>query len=546
MMMFRRRTESQAPARKPVMVALALILVLAGALRAWHIGFGLPALNDPDEPLFILTPLDMLREGRLNPGWFGHPATLLFYLLALVIVATVTIGGAIGAWANDAQFVAAVFSDPAVIVVPMRALSAVLGVASVWLTWRLGRQIGGVQLGLVAALLLASNPLHVDLSQVIRTDMLATMLVGWSLLHALAIARDGGWRDHVWAGVAAGLACATKWPAMLVLVAAVSAALWQGRGARYRVLVAPLVALATLVIVSPYLLLDHATVLRDLGGEARPAHLGSTGQGLVGNIVWYIAHPLARSVGWAGVALALLGAADLTRDRAAAVTLLPFTIVFLLALSAQSLVWERWFVPLLPVAALLVARGVIALARLVREARRRDMLVGAVAIALAMWQAADAARRLSYRAHDARQAATAWAIAHVAENRTILVESAAFDLLRYRGRILFPFGNDGCIDARAFLAGRPSHRATNRKRTGKAIVDLGHIDAPRLGSCRADYYILSNYGRYRQEAAAFPRELATYRRALAGSRRIATFVPPDPALRAEGRTVEIYRAPGLP
>jgi len=55
--------------------AILLILLLAAAIRIHGVAFGLPGLNDPDEPLFMMTALDMLRSGNLNPGWFGHPAT---------------------------------------------------------------------------------------------------------------------------------------------------------------------------------------------------------------------------------------------------------------------------------------------------------------------------------------------------------------------------------------------------------------------------------------------------------------------------------------
>jgi len=528
-MMFRKETESAAPARKTLL--LIAILLLAAGLRAWHLDFGLPALNDPDEPIFIMTALDMLREGRLNPGWFGHPATLLFYVLALVIVAVVGIGAAVGAWADGPGFVATVFADPGVVVLPMRAVMAALGVTSVYLGYRLGKRIASPATGLIAALMLAVNPLHIDLSQVIRTDMLATVLMSWALLHALAIARGGGTRDHILAGVAAGLACATKWPAILILVAPLSAAI--ASKVPFRTLaIAPLVAIATLVLASPYLILDWPTVVRDLGGEARPIHLGATGHGLWGNLWWYVTHPLARSVTWPGIALAALGTVTLRRD--AAITLLPFTALFLLALATQSLVWERWFAPLLPVVALLIARGIGSIA-----ARSRPAAT-ILTIALALWCAHATIERLDDRADDPRQRATAWLLRNAAPGRTILVESAAFDLLPYRGRLLFPLGTEGCIDIRALLASRPSHKATNEKRRGRAIVDLGHVEASRLATCKADYYVLSNHDRYRRADAAFARERAVYRHVLANTRLVATFTPRYARPPEERRTVEIY------
>jgi hypothetical protein len=38
--------------------------------------------------------------------------------------------------------------------------------------------------------MLACNALHIELSQIIRTDMLATALMLWSIDHALSIAGD--------------------------------------------------------------------------------------------------------------------------------------------------------------------------------------------------------------------------------------------------------------------------------------------------------------------------------------------------------------------
>jgi hypothetical protein len=93
---------------------------VAPALRLWHLGFGLPSLNDPDEAFFVMTALDMLREGRLNPCWFGHLGTLLFYLLAMVIVAVAATGSAIGAVAFAADRTPAVRGDARPVEVSVR------------------------------------------------------------------------------------------------------------------------------------------------------------------------------------------------------------------------------------------------------------------------------------------------------------------------------------------------------------------------------------------------------------------------------------------
>jgi 4-amino-4-deoxy-L-arabinose transferase-like glycosyltransferase len=505
-------TEPCGPARKRFGLALGAVLVLAMALRLWHIGFGLPALNDPDEPVFVMTALDMLREHRLDPQWFGHPATLLLYALALIFVGVGLVGSWLGHWHGTAGFVAAVFADPGVAIVPMRVFIALCGLATIALTCRLGRRGADARTGLGAALLLAVNALHIAQSQVIRTDMLATALTLWASLHALQIARGGGRRHHVIAGIAIGLATATKWPAVLAL-ANVTAS-----GRPRHAWIAPAVAVITLFAVSPYLLIDYTRVLHDLSGEARPHHLGATGHGFIRNLGWYAVHPLAGSFGVVGLALAAIGVVLAWREhRALVLAIVPGTVVQLLVMAGQALIWERWAVPLLPAVALFAA---LALARI----RRLPLWLAALAM-VALPMALTARTRAVMRADDTRQAATAWVRAHVAPDRSVLVEDAAFDLLGRPGRLLFPLGTAGCIDVRATLTRPPSYRHVDNARTGRAIVDLGNVPPALLGTCATDIAILSHFRRYGAEAALFPAEFATYRRVVAQGRIIQSFAP---------------------
>ena len=63
---------------------LAGLLLAALLMRLHGIGFGLPALNDPDELMFELGAIRMMRTPSLDPGWFGHPATTTMELLTLI------------------------------------------------------------------------------------------------------------------------------------------------------------------------------------------------------------------------------------------------------------------------------------------------------------------------------------------------------------------------------------------------------------------------------------------------------------------------------
>lgn len=530
-------TEPLAPARNgspPIWAEKGLlfaILLVAAALRVHGIGFGLPALNDPDEPLFVMTALDMLRSHSLDPHWFGHPGTITFYCLELVILAVGTVGIASGRFADVHALVAAVYADPGILFLPARLFFAAMGVCCVWLTWRLGRRLGGPRVGLMAAAFLAVNAVHIHYSQLIRTDVQASLFMLLATLAALAIARDGRRRDYLLAGLFVGLGCATKWPAAAFLLGPVVAGLWRlGHGHREggRIALSLLAAPVALAIASPYLILDFQTVLGNLAAEARPVHPGATGQGFLFNLGWYLRHPLRESLGIAGLVLAAAGTLRLPlRDRTVAVALLPGPLALLVLTCAQPLLWERWIVPLLPFAVLMLAYALCGIAAWLRRVLGRPLAGAEAMIALLlilpMLQAARAGA--IERTHDTRQMAAAWVRSHAPPGSRILVEEAALDLVQGPWHVLFPLGPAGCVDARAALAGHIRYSDVEKRRAGSPVLDLGHVDPSRLATCRADYAIFSHYESYRENPGLFARELSRYELIARKGRIMAHFVP---------------------
>jgi hypothetical protein len=521
---------------------LYLILLFATALRLWHVNFGLPSLNDPDEPLFLMKALDMLRGGTLNPEWFGHPATTLFYALAALFGAIASVGIAVGVWASPNDFAAAVFANPGLLILPGRLLMVVSGVVCVYLTYCIGRRAANTQVGLMAAALLAVSPLHVELSQIIRTDVPATAFMLLSTFFAVRVAQGGGMRDIIWSGIAFGLACATKWPAALVIVGVECAIIFRAGPILQRLrqlFIAPMVGIITLILISPYLILDYEIVLRDLGGEARPFHLGATGAGWANNLLWYIAHPLFGFLGVAGLVLATIGlAASIVQSRKTASALFAPPVIFLLAISVQSLIWERWAVPLLPYAALATAFGIAWIAGRAPISLGRPLAIMVTGI-LVIVIGGNSITRSGERAVDTRQVASAWVRANVDPDASVVIEHAGFDLLDRPGTLLFPLGRTGCVDARGLLVKRPHYDQVSKAREGGPIVDIGTVNPARIDSCRADYAIFSHYARYTQDAARFPAQVEIYR-TLARRGQVEAVVAPIADVRG-GPVVHIIR-----
>lgn len=526
---------------------LLLILLLAAGLRIRGIGFGLPALNDPDEPLFMMTAVEMLRNHSFNPGWFGHPGTITLYCLALIDAVVGGVGIATGRYADTDAFVSAVYADPAILFLPARLFIAACGVFCVYLTWRLGRRIGGPRTGLLAAAFLTVNAVHIDTSQLIRTDIQASIFMLLCLSSSLSIAEKGRLRDYLLAGLFVGLGCATKWPAAAIALSPVAAGIWRivrGKPEARRLMLFVGAAVVTLFAASPYLLLDYPAVVRNLTGEARPIHPGATGGGFVPNLAWYVAHPLLASFGIAGLLLAALGTALIAaRNRIAAVALLPGIATFSVLICIQALRWERWLIPLLPFVAIAAGYAVHALADLLRARTRRALPllapVAALLLMLPMLQAAQ--HRAVARSNDTRQLASAWIRTHVAPDSIILVEHAAIDLVAGPWKLLFPLGSAGCVDARAVLAGRIRYAEVETLRSGSPIVDLASVDLSRLKSCRAHYAVLTHYDRYRDAQADFASEWRRYAALTQGSTLRAVIAPAEG--QSAGPTVYIFEIP---
>jgi 4-amino-4-deoxy-L-arabinose transferase-like glycosyltransferase len=518
-------------------VTLGLLLAASLFLRLYGIRFGLPALNDPDELTFELGALKMLRGPTLDPGWFGHPATTTMYVLALTTVAVLGAGLASDRFASVQEFGDAIYHDPTWVMLPGRVAMAVFAVATVYLTWRLARELFDRRTAFAAAALLAVNPVHVTWSQIIRSDMMACFFMLLCLLAALRVAREDRWRDHVLAALWLGAAMATKWPYALSALAMFGGVALRmadhsedRRRSSLRLALYGAMALGFLFAISPYLLLDHATVLRNLRGEAQVRHLGATGGAPWENAWWYLKGPILTGLGPVGLALAACGLVVVARRREALAVIVPPLLGFFLIICVQRLVWERWALALMPLLAIAGGAGLTGLTGALSRRLPGPLAGGAVALVLALTLVPPMLRTASdtrARLNDTRQLASRWLKAHVPAGRSILVEHFAFDLVPHSWPLLFPIGDIGCVDGRALLQGKVQLGDIEAARGNRSNVDYGTLAPNMRDRCRPDYAVLSQYDRYHAERAAFPEEDAAYEALLARGTVVATFAPKD-------------------
>lgn len=110
---------------------------------------------------------------------------------------------------------------------------ALFGVV-LWLTWRIGRDLAGRDVGLFAALLAGFFPLLFGMARLFYTEMFLTALV---LLNLWALQRSGGFARRRWAllwGASLGLGMLVKWTMPIYIALPCAWALWQARGEEWR------------------------------------------------------------------------------------------------------------------------------------------------------------------------------------------------------------------------------------------------------------------------------------------------------------------------
>jgi hypothetical protein len=518
--------------------ALLVVLLLAAGLRWYGAGFGLPALNDPDELMFELGAVRMLTTATLNPGWFGHPATTTMYALALTDIGVLAFGLLTGQYGGPADFIAAVYSDPGLLILPGRLAMAAFGVLAVWQTWRMGRLLRpgmeGRQIGVLAALVLAVSPVFVQYAQIIRSDIMGTAFALLCLGAALRIAEHGRRADYGWAALWLALAVASKWPFAIASLSVAGA--WvhylRTHGAdRWRrqllhIVGCGIAAPLLLLVVSPYLVLDFDTVLVNLSGETRTRHLGATGAGFFANAAWYLGGPLHFGLGTGAYALAAAGLVLMARDPRIRLVLLPFLTVHFLIICQHDLRWERWVVPILPILALafgMAAARILAAVQTRPRFARGFATAALIIIPLSLVPATIGEAQA--RMNDTRQQATQWLDARAAPTASIMIESFAFDMVHRAPTVSFPLGDIGCVNAQAMIDGRIDYALVEGARKGRSKFDYGTMEASARPTCLSDYYIVTEMDRYAAEREAFSQEYGAYAALLDNGEIVATFRP---------------------
>lgn len=217
----------------------------------------------PEEVTRIAISSQITSSGDLNPHWFGHPATLLIYLLAGLYKLIL--------WITGIQDIRQLYlSNPSILFLSARIVARLAAVGSTILTFEFGKTLLPFRWALASALLLAINPLFTMHAHRARADHLLTiaLLAGAWLL--LRLQTKPSAQRAVLLSAFTGVAVTFKYSAASLMISWLISLVASG-GMNWRSLVRCLklvaIAACSAIIASPFLLLSWHEAWGGLGSE---------------------------------------------------------------------------------------------------------------------------------------------------------------------------------------------------------------------------------------------------------------------------------------
>lgn len=338
-----------------------LIVAISAGLRFWGLKWGLPdQLHNysyhPDEFLTVGAAFGVIYLQRTwNPGFYNYP-TLFLYLSALAIAVALGYGIA----GSDAS-----------VYLCARAVSAVMGIGTVWSAFWAGKALFTRTAGLLAAATLCFVPLHVQHSHFATVDVPGAFFVMLTLGFAGLILRGASVRDYCLAGVMAGLAAGTKYNAGLAILSPIAAHFLQF-GLRKGLARYPLLLLVILSGVVAFVLSTPGSLFATdqfVHGVVYELRHSAEGHGLVfegtsNGLVYTLTHSIVPGCGViiAGLFVFSVFLALVTREKSA-LAVLAFVLPYYILISVSQVRFARYAIPLLPGVAVLISWAVLELWR---------------------------------------------------------------------------------------------------------------------------------------------------------------------------------------
>jgi 4-amino-4-deoxy-L-arabinose transferase-like glycosyltransferase/tetratricopeptide (TPR) repeat protein len=353
----------------PKRIILLFIIAVALGLRVWNISWGLPEFYEEGIPL--RASWDFWNWGKegisLNPSVFVYPA-FTFYLQFLIQSIHYFIGNLVGVYHGLASFQQAFDNNPTAFVLIARVTTIVFDLGTVIVAYEIGKSCLDRRAGLLAAMFIALNPLHIQEAHLINVDTPLAFFVMLSIFFTHKIYASTAKKWYILSGIAIGLAAATKYNGAILLGVLILAHTMRSKSWKQAVkslkssslAVVLILSGVTFVLTNPYIIIrfkDFMATFSEVQRHMETGHLGlDKGTSTAG---YYFLDSLPRSMGWP---LLIASAASviyiLVRMEKKYILFLAFPAFYVGTISTWEMRADRYIFPAVPVLMLISAVGI--------------------------------------------------------------------------------------------------------------------------------------------------------------------------------------------
>jgi hypothetical protein len=354
-------------------------LALAAALRFLPIPSGLPYIDYVDEGYALHQAIDLLNKRTFDTGWYGYPS-LPAYLTAGALIVEGPIYRQVHGHSFRKDLPTAEpggpsqrdnydLVSPPQLIVAGRFVAAVLSIATVLLAGVIATRLAGRTAGVIAMLLTAVCPALVSRGSNVIVDTFATFFVLLALYFCERMRSSISSKvvNAVAAGVASGLAFASKYTAGIVFIAVLATifALPAARSSRARLgLLASVALLLGISVGAPATFFNLSGVMRDIAVTSANYRIITSTPGHFGQAV------STSELGWPLAIIGCAGIVFMYRQQATRWTAVGWLLFAVLLLSVFVGRPFQAFRNLLPLVPPLCIAAAIAFSQLIDWARR--------------------------------------------------------------------------------------------------------------------------------------------------------------------------------
>lgn len=358
-------------------LVLAFIFVISLAIRMIGIKHGFPLLTHPDEGVILHPVFNMTRYQTLNPGFFGRPNQIMYYInfLYLNSVSFLKFGRSLAETFHANQVIFHFYA---------RLLVSIMGSLIPVVAYKIGKEFEE-DFALPAGLVFALFPLYTEHALYVTPDIPITLFTLCVMYFTL---RDLNQKDGYAIYLAilfSAINTAEKYPGLIsmaiifggVLIKLINESEFSIKKYGWlfvkKCLILLLLFVVALFIVAPFLFIEYQLVIEALITESRSTHLGADNLGWAGNLLFYVRTFISWS-NWLAIFMIGFGIYALVKWRKTNTIILLYGVLYWILLSKLSLHWERWALPMYITPLFLVAIGITYFWNLIKNSSRSRLL----------------------------------------------------------------------------------------------------------------------------------------------------------------------------